>query len=76
MWPAFITNLTQVFPGTNGADTLRLTWTYGATTAVWAALTLLLASIALPGPPARPAGKNPDHHLSPAGGSLHETAAD
>jgi hypothetical protein len=49
----FITNLTQVFPGTNGADTLRLTWTFGATTAVWAALTLLLASIASPGPRGR-----------------------
>jgi hypothetical protein len=76
MWPA-VKDLTQVFPGTNGPDTLRLTWTYGATTAVWAALTLLLASAASPGPPARAAGKNPGRHLSPAaGGSLRETAAD
>jgi len=56
MWPA-VKDLTQVFPGTLGPVTLRLTWTYGATTAVWAAVTLLLASVASPGPPARPDGK-------------------
>ena len=75
MWPA-VKDLTQVFPGSNGPDVLRMTWAYGATTAVWGALTLVLAAIASPEAPRRPVGKNPDRHRSPAGGILQETAAD
>ena len=63
MWPA-VRDLTQVFPGSNGPDVLRMTWAYGATTAVWAAFTLLLASIASPEAPRTPVGTNPDHHFS------------
>lgn len=75
MWPG-VKDLTQVEVGNNGPDVLRMTWAYGATTAVWAALTLLLATIASPEAPRRPVGKNPDRRRSPAAGSFQEAAAD
>jgi hypothetical protein len=56
--------------------TITLTWSYGAVVAVSAALTSLIAAFVSPGPPARRAGKNPHHRLSPAAGvSFKQSAA-